>query len=166
MVVLLVRGELLRRYPRTLVYAAPGKIDGTNLTLDTGVPWTPPQFLIRLDARTTAFAYPLTKDDVHSDLPNGKAGWYFVFSEPVTGPRFNFDATPVATFQHWTDLDWGRIDPVRGFAIAGRDLAELPSDENAPGAPRWNNDACDMARIAFARPFRVGYHADELLPRG
>ena len=166
MVVLLVRGELLRRYPRTLVYAVPGKIDGTNLTLDTGVPWTPPQFLIRLDARTTAFAYPLTRDDVHSDLSNGKAGWYFVFSEPVTGPRFNFDVTPVATLQHWTDLDWGRVNPVRGFAIAGRDLAELPTDENAPGAPRWNNDACDMARIAFARPFRVAYHADELLPRG
>jgi hypothetical protein len=165
MVVLLVRGEVLRRYPRTIVYAAPGKIDGIRLTLDTSVQWAAPQFLIRLDARTTVFAYPLTVEDVHSDLSHGKAGSYFVFSEPVAGPRFRFDATPTQDFQHWSDLDWRRVNPVRGFAIAGRDLAALPSDENASGSPRWNNDACDMARIAFARPFRVGFHADELLAR-
>jgi hypothetical protein len=166
MVVLLVRGEVLRRYPRTIVYVAPGKIDAGHLTLDTAVAWAAPQFLLRLDARTTAFAYALTVEDVHSDLPNGKAGMYFVFSEPVTGPRFNFDVTPLPRFEHWTDLDWRRVNPVRGFAIAGRDLAETPSAENAPGSPRWNHDSADMARIAFARPFRVGFHADELLARG
>jgi hypothetical protein len=165
MVVLLVRGEVLRRYPRTIVYAAPGKVDGDHLTLDTSVAWTPPQFLIKLDAKTTAFAYPLTEPDVHSQLPD-KAGWYFVFSEPVAGPRFNFDATPALNFQTWNDLDWGQVNPVRGFAVAGRDLGIVPPGEHDDGDAKWNNDACDLARIAFARPFRIAYHADELLARG
>jgi hypothetical protein len=164
MIVLLVRGEVLRRYPRTIVYAAPGKIDGDSLALDTSVPWTPPLFPMRIDATTTAFAYPLTEQVVHSDLANGKAGWYFVFSEPVTGPRFNFDETSRGPLEHWTDLDWDNVPQARGFAIAGAELAP-PAGEAAPGSPRWNKDAADTVRIAFARPFRVGYHADELLPR-
>jgi hypothetical protein len=162
MIVLLVRGEVLRRYPRTIVFAAPGRIDGNSLTLDTSAPWTAPQFLLRLGATTTAFAYPLTAAQVHSDLSNGVAGWYFVFSEPVTGPRFKFGATASGSLQRWTDLDWDHVPQSRGFAIAGLDLAP-PSQETAPTSPRWNNDAADMGRIAFARPFRVGYHADELL---
>ncbi|HVN82610.1 MAG TPA: hypothetical protein VMW38_26740, partial [Terriglobia bacterium] len=165
MVVVLVRGEVLRRYPRTIVYAAPGRIDGTRLTLDTSVPWTAPQFLLRLDATTTVFAFPLTVAQVHSDLPNGKAGYYFVFSEPVTGPRFNFDVSTPEPFEHWTDLGWDRVPQARGFAVAGLDLAP-PSLETGPNSPRWNRDSADTARIAFARPFRVGYHADELLGGG
>jgi hypothetical protein len=164
MMVLLVRGEVLRRYPRTIVYAAPGRIDGGKLALDTSVAWIPPLFPLHIDATTTAFAYALTEETVHSDLANGKAGWYFVFSEPVMGPRFNFDATARGPLQQWTDLDWDSVPQARGFAIAGASLAPPPG-EAAPGSPRWNSDAADIARIAFGRPFRVGYHADELLPK-
>jgi hypothetical protein len=161
MVVLLVRGEVLRRYPRTIVYAAPGRIDGDGkLTLDTSVQWTAPQFLLRLDSTTTAFAYPLTEAVVR-----GIPGFYFVFSEPVTGPRFKFNEASGNPFDHWTDLGWDLVIPAsqnRGFAIAGVDVTP-PSQETDPSSPRWNKDAADIARIAFARPFRVGYHADELL---
>jgi hypothetical protein len=162
MVVLLVRGELLHRYPSTIVYAAPGVIAGGALGLNTAVDWTPPQFLIKLDGRTTAFAYPLKRTDIQSNIPAGNAGYYFVFSEPITGPRFRFSPTPAADLQLWSDLDWGTVPQARGFAVAGLDLAPPPG-ENAAGAARWNNDSADAARIAFARPFRVGYHADELL---
>jgi hypothetical protein len=162
MVVLLVRGELMHRYPNTIVYAAPGVINGNALGLNTAVDWTPPQFLIKLDGRTTAFAYPLKRTDIQSNIPAGNAGYYFVFSEPITGPRFRFAATPTDPLQLWSDLDWGAVPQARGFAVAGADLTP-PSLETGPGAARWNNDSADTARIAFARPFRIGYHADELL---
>ncbi len=165
MLVLLVRGEVLRRYPRTIVYAAPGIIVPgiiETLGLNTAVDWTAPQFLLRLDSKTTAFAYPLTRDDVHSNIPAGKAGMYFVFSEPVMGPRFNFDEPSATPPADWTDLDWGRVPTARGFAIAGSDIAQPPPD-NGPDPRQWNRDAADIARIAFARPYRVGFHADELL---
>ena len=164
MLVLLVRGEVLRRFPRTIVYAAPGMIAGDKLTLNTGAAWTPPQFLLRLDGKTTAFAYPLKRSDVQSDIPAGNAGMYFVFSEPVTGPRFNFDEPSSNPPQQWTDLDWSRVPSSRGFAVAGMDFAPPPL-ENQAGSPRWNRDSADIARIAFARPFRVGFHADELLAK-
>jgi hypothetical protein len=162
MVVLLVRGEILRRYPRTIAYAAPGKIDGDHLALDTAADWLSPLFLLPLDAKTTAFAYALGPGDVHSNIPAGNAGRYFVFSEPVTGPRFNFDVPGQGPAQRWTDLDWDSVPTSRGFAIAGADLAPPPLEGGAD-SPRWNTDAADTARIAFARPFRIAYHADELL---
>jgi hypothetical protein len=162
MLVLLVRGEVLRRYPRTIAYAAPGIITDGKLGLNTGVDWTPPLFLLPLDGKTTAFAYPLAAGDVRSDIPNGKAGSYFVFSEPVTGPRFKFAASAPSPPQVWNDVDWGSVPTSRGFAVAGVDLAP-PPQENGPDSARWNRDAADMARIAFARPFRIAYHADELL---
>jgi hypothetical protein len=162
MVVLLVRGELLHRFPSLIVYAAPAQISGGALTLNNDVPWTAPQFLIKLDSRTTVFAYPLSRSTIASNIGLGQAGYYFVFSEPVTGPRFRFADTPTVPLELWSDLDWGTVPQSRGFAVAGVDLTP-PGQETGPGAARWNNDAADTARIAFARPFRVGYHADQLL---
>ena len=75
--VLLVRGEILRRFPRTVAYAAPGRIDGDKPTLDDSIPWTPPEFVLKLDSNTTAFAYPLTEQQVRSDFANQNAGFYF-----------------------------------------------------------------------------------------
>ena len=162
LIVFVVRGDLIHRYPRMIVYAAPAKIAGTAVTLDADSAWPAPQFALKLDDRTTAFAYNLNPADIKSDLPNLKPGYYFVFSEPLTGPRFDFGATPADQFQQWTDLDWSRVPQSRGFAVAGTDLAPPPG-ENLPTSPRWNNDAADIARIAFARPYRVGFHADGLL---
>ena len=157
LIVLLARGELLHRYPRMIVYAVPGMpgADGVTVTLNAGGTWTPPQFALRLDERTTAFAYQLDQAAI-----SGKPGYYFVFSEPVTGPRFNFDEPSASPPQQWTDLDWSHVPQARGFAIAG---ASLPTPPQEGSTAAWNKDAADIARIAFARPYRVGFHADELL---
>lgn len=165
MLVLLVRGEVLQRYPQTMVYAAPGIINGTSLTLDTNsADWVSPEFLMRIDAKTTALAFPLTVDAVKSNFPAGIGGYYFVFSEPVSGPRFNFDVNSSVPLQHWNDLGWDQAPQARGFAVAGQNLAIAPPAlQSGVGDPRWNNDSADTARIAFAQPYRVGYHADQLL---
>jgi hypothetical protein len=153
--ILLVRGELLHRYPRLIVHVTPSKAVAGAIPFDEDEDhWTPPDFALRLDDRTTAFAY---------NLPDPR-GVYFVFSEPTTGPRFNFDDPPDPSKQpplkSWTDLDWGRVPMKRGFAFAGLPPIVEPLDKETAN---WNTDAADIARIAFARPFRVAYQADKLL---
>jgi hypothetical protein len=159
MTVLLVRGELLHRYPRSIVHLAPGlpSKDGPPPLDMNEDHWKPPVFALRLDDRTTAFAYNVPPDKI-----SGKPGFYFVFSEPITGPRFNFDAVPTTPMKVWNDLDWDSVKDSRGFAFAGTAPKREPPNENKKGAD-WNRDAADIARIAFAQPFRVAYHADELL---
>jgi len=163
MAVLLVRGELMRRFPGTVPYAAPGVMANGVPTLAPDGNWTPPQFAIRVDASSALFAYPLSEAMLRSNRAAGQAGWYLVFSEPATRPRFNFDDPPDRPLNLWTDLGWNQLPQSRGFAIASTPLAKPPG-ENAPDAPLWNHDAADMARIAVARPVRVAFHADELLP--
>jgi hypothetical protein len=159
--VLLVRGELVHRYPRLMVYATPGKLNG-QITVPDPDPGKQlgPDFVLRLDDRTTAFAFNLTDDQVR-----GKPGFYFVFSEPITGPRFNFDEPSPnhKPINIWSDLSWDDVSHPQGFAIAGADLAVQPLN---PQGAKWNTDASNAARIAFARPFQVAYHADELLAPG
>lgn len=170
MVVLLARGEVLRRYPRTIVYAAPGRVEGARVTLDTAAEWIPPLFPLRLDARTTAFAFPLRPADLRSDISNARGGYYFVFSEPVTAPRFGFDQESTQPLRKWSDLNWRHVlEGSYPFARPRKSIA-IPPDEPRPPegealypAPQWDNDAADIARIAFAKPFRVVYHADVLL---
>lgn len=163
MAVLLVRGELMRRFPGTVPYAAPGVMANGVPTLDPNGNWTPPQFAIRIDPSSALFAYPFSEAMLRSNRAAGQAGWYLVFSEPATRPRFNFDDPPDRPLNLWTDLAWDQLPQSRGFAVAGAPL-DKPPGENAPDAPLWNHDAADMARIAVARPVRVAFHADELLP--
>lgn len=164
MVVLLVRGELLRRFPQLIVYAAPAMIVNGVPTLNTDVRlWTAPIFLLPLDSKTTVFAYPFSPSEVHSNSSLGNAGMYFVFSEPVAGPRFNFDEPSASPPTQWTDLDWSRVPANRGFAVAGK-AVDPETLANLPASPSWNHDANDIARIAFARPYRVAFFADKLFP--
>jgi hypothetical protein len=153
--VFLVRGEIVHRYPRLMVYAVP-RIGQVPMPHPDPAKRIHPDFALRLDGRTTAFAYNLEPGKIA-----GKPGFYFVFSEPITGPRFNFDEdTPGQALKIWSDLQWKSVADLRGFAFAGNDLPVKPAD--TAGA-KWNADASNVARIAFARPFQIAFHADELL---
>ena len=159
-----------------IAHAAKGFVNGQTITLDENEQaWVPPDFALKLDDRTTAFAYDLSEDTIRSG-PKQPGGYFFVFAEPITGPRFNFDVGPVPDIEipankllSWTDLDWARVPQARGFALAGGDLPtpqppQSPSFKNFSVPGSWKRDAADIARIAFAQPFRVAFHADELLP--
>ena len=163
--VLLVRGELLHRFPRMIVHAAP--VTGQGVAPDPDqANWKPPSFVLPLDDRTTAFAYDLDPEDLRSS--GAKQGYYFVFSEPVTGPRFNFDLEGGdGRLKHWSDLTWAQVPKSQHnseFAKAGAPLALTPQTSDDPQAAVWNHDAADVARIAFDKPVRVAFRADDLLP--
>jgi hypothetical protein len=159
--VLLVRGELLHRFPRTVVQAAP--VIGAKPDPDQGN-WKQP-FVMPLDDRTTAFAYDLDPEDLRSD--GAKQGYFFVFSEPVTGPRFNFDLEGGGGLRHWSDLTWEQVPRSQHnseFAKAGSTLALTPLTSDDPQHAIWDHDAADIARIAFDKPVQVAFRADDLLP--
>lgn len=121
-VVLVVRGELLRRYPETTIYATKAKSvarrDGTGTAR---VPEWPtaeetesevddtyhrfPIFRGELDPDVTFLGFDLTPeeatgeeettavvDDPNSDAPTDDLGWFFVLEEPPGEVRFGLDA--------------------------------------------------------------------------
>jgi hypothetical protein len=161
--VLLVRGDLLRRYPNAVVYATPSKadrrLDENPATIKL------PVFGGQLGTDVTFVGFDLTVEDVEVE-----PGWFFVIQEQPTEPRFGLDVPdpdgdPALT--RWSDLTWGHagVAPgghllIAGSPLDGRNLPLAPAP--APSA-RFPTNSAHVAAITFQRPFRAAIHSSDVL---
>ncbi|MBT2213515.1 hypothetical protein [Actinomadura sp. NEAU-AAG7] len=162
---LLVRGEVLRRFPGTVVHAVQAAEDG-SVPPDGAGTWFPPTFTVPADESTSLYAFETpTREQAAA------GGWLFVIREPMHGTRFGFDdeaSGPRPPLALWSDLTWADV-PVdgRGFLVPRSVGGRPPTPERENGTdPAWGRDAADIARIAFQRPFQLAYRAEEMLPGG
>ena len=163
--VLLVRAELLGRYPQTEVFAAPAQESAAGLTVSQDPEaWKAPLFTIPVDATTTAFAFDIDADELQAAARAGAPGWFFVFQEHAYRLRFGFDDTPSAQFVTWDDLSWPQVMDGRGFASA-QIIVPQPQQAQGEEDPHWGRDAADTARAAVRRPVRVAIHSSALVGR-
>jgi hypothetical protein len=183
-VVLLVKGEVLRRFPNTLVYAVRTVIgDDGRRTLGDEEAF--PVFEGRLDPDISFFGFDLLPDQVRGDPdPSRDQGWYFVLQEQPTEPVFGLDPDDgrYAAFPtSWNDLNWAQLaesGPALA-ALAYIDLdAQLPDTTTvvpAAGEPplAWHaesgrgavgSNSSDLAYVTLQRPFRVAVHGSDMLP--
>jgi hypothetical protein len=161
-VVLFVRGTVVRRFPQMVVAAAPRQgLEDLNQ-------WRKPFFVIPVDPQTAAYAFKIGEDEVQEvDPGSGRSKWFFVFQEHGYRIRFGFDEpeVPAVALAAWNDLSWDGVptQPGRpGFAFAGTPLGQ-PPNEQAAGDPIWGHGSADVARIAFQQPVRVFRSARTLL---
>jgi hypothetical protein len=189
MLILVIRGRLLLRYPHTAVYAAKAvptlDANGSPVLGPDGAPVPTigtqelyPEFRGIIDPDVSYLGFDLTLDDARG--VNGELGWFFVIQEQPTAPRFGLDepADPPSpgTLMSWSDLDWSDIIPAgadltkvryAGVAgpLAGAQAVTLPvlSGRAQPTAT-WGADAAQMAAITYQRPMRVAIHARTALP--
>jgi hypothetical protein len=172
--VLVIRGELLKRYPNTLIFAQkaiPGSSeDGADIDLnltDTTFPKEVKFPLYRADASPDIkfFGFALTIGQAKgTELTPGftdNLGWFFVIQEVPGEPRFGMDVTYGNPAQaHWEDLAWTNFaDPNMGFISAAKHPALNVADDNS----RWGKDSASMAYILFRKPAMVAVHASEML---
>ncbi len=175
--VLLVRGELLRRYPTAVIYAMKAR-------------WDP--VMGRRDLEESTVLLPLFRGTLPQDVvfvgfdlepeaargvPDGTGdqGWFFVVQEQPSEPRFGFDdadAFAPAAPTGWSDLSWGHfaVDAAGFDALAYLDLdvdpPHWPWTFDGTGDPprRWRTRAADMAVATLQQPVRVAVHASRMLP--
>jgi hypothetical protein len=214
--VLVLKGELLRKYPNTVIYATKAVwnekrlgSDGEEVPANTlreedvdadGRPRErkDPVFVGALGRDTVFLGFDLDTEaalgpvDEHGvPIPGGSGGdrdggWFFVFEEAPTGPRFGLDigrrnqaGAPVngaPTF--WRNASWYHqvesADALAGLSHAeatGRlagGRARWYDDPEAPAGGQfeeaWGTDAAAMARITFQRPVRMLVHGSAMLP--
>jgi len=180
--VLLVRGELLRRYPNTLVYAVKAKRGGQKR--DLGTEEKHPVFRGTLKPDVTFFGFELTTDEAKGGTGYlGDPGWFFVLQEQPTEPRFGLDIEEPAKFgtvaQSWNDLSWAHLaadaDALEQLTYVDLTSA-LPNTaqaENtspavvwhvAPAAAGRGSRASDLAYITLQLPVRIAIHGSRMLP--
>lgn len=183
--VLVIKGELLRRYPRTSIYAVPGKWQDGARWEDEAEEHLYPTFVGSLseDVVFMGFTFPSGVDlelDVigSADPADGRAGWFFAFEQPPTEPRFGLDqgteADAGTTPSLWKDLSWYHVladaestaSHVDLDTMATSGALDQPYDDagdNSGWTEAWAVDAAGMARITFQRPVRMLVHASEML---
>jgi hypothetical protein len=135
-VVLVIRGELLKKYPTAVVYAhkaAWTEIDGkpevheprSLANAEEGDKDKPdrayvrtPMYSAKVDPDIYFFGFDLTVKEVSGESQpetpsNDNAGWFFVIKERAGEPRFGFDipATDGSAnkFVTWNDMDWSDV---------------------------------------------------------
>lgn len=175
--VLIIHGELLRRYPDTRIYAVKAKWgpDDTRVEDDSVAP-KDPLFLGTLDRGTVFLGFELTEEEaLGSTTPGEDAGWFFVFEEQASGPRFGLDVGEEdhsgTTPSTWADLSWAHqvssydaLDDLDHVAISGPMSGETLNYDDGEFSASWGDDAAEMARITYQRPARMLVHASAMLP--
>jgi hypothetical protein len=151
-VVLVIRGELLKKYPTAAVYAhkadwSPDEAGNPDPTRERRLadlshvsdPAHPPTDLVKLpryEAKVEPDIYLLGFDlttPVALGDPPKDAGWFFVIKERPGDPRFGADLDKNAEIEVWNDLAWPDVDPA-GSGFIKLDPTTVV-DLGAPGAP-------------------------------
>jgi hypothetical protein len=140
--VLLVRGELFKRYPNAIVYA--GKAtrlpDGTRVLDKTDERY--PLFRATLSPDMTFLGFNLTAADARGGTTTSPDGFFFVFQEQPSEPRFGLEPTPdISPVPHWADLAWTNFGP--------------PNATPPPPAPTAPSSGNSRAAILAHNPWRL-----------
>ena len=184
--VLIIRGELLKKYPNTVIFAQHATdVDGLRepdwLTATEGQ--NPPSTKTRTPLYQAHpeddlffFGFDLTIDEVKGT--NGDPGWYFVLEERPGEARFGLELTPATPIETFDDLCWndaktgiapGQFLPAGSLGAVG---LSAPPATDKPKLDQYNDDervdpaSASSARWAYLllrQPVMVAIHADEML---
>lgn len=180
-IVLLVRGDLLRRYPRASIFMVRAEwknglrnpVDVTPASVAQQVLY--PLFHGELPPDITFLGFQIGADEAIGDEDPGKnlPGWFIVIQQQPTEPRYGLDeseATSGSEKWTWRDLAWPHVmlTHENGYIRLGEGGAGLDFPGHAQKGPngetwKWNSDSAQMTCITLQGPVRVAVHASDLL---
>ncbi|MBZ5506657.1 MAG: hypothetical protein LAO78_14455 [Acidobacteriia bacterium] len=177
MIVLALRGDLLNRYPRAIIYSVQAQWSSVAADAQRTLGTTElyPMFRVTRAPDITLLGFALTAQqargaDVPSaatgapSTPSNDAGWFFVLQEQPTEPRFGLDAAADNLFgampAQWSDLSWAHL---AANAAALRQLTHASVNGRLTGlilgSATWGKNSAHMAFIVRQSPFRMAVHA-------
>jgi len=178
--VLIVRAELLRRYPNTIVYAvqAQWNADGSRSIPKNNPVELHPDFLGSLGVGAGFWGFKLTTGEARgaSSPQAGPAGWYFILQEHSSEPRFGLEpvgttfATAPDSWQKlaWSDLAADSTSLVQlqyiDLGAALPDISSLVDSKHARWRVADGSRASDLAYITYREPVRLLVHASRMIP--
>jgi hypothetical protein len=177
--VLVVRGDLLKKYPTAVVYAQQAKWitddQGRKVrVLDESNPAQlikTPIFKAEIDPDVRFLGFDLTSSKVKGDPDPtvDNPGWFFVIQERPGEPRFGLDdlsdESP-ATPSNWNELAWEHLAQAQTLGCVDFDV-NVPNDSaiTTPDSQfKWGRNGADMAYILYQVPVMVAFHAADMLP--
>jgi hypothetical protein len=174
--VLVIRGELLKRYPNTIIFAQKAVAGGQGKPpvidqdlSDTEFPKEVkfPLYKAECSPDIKFFGFDLTIDQARGTAPSDgfpgdTLGWFFVIQEIPGEPRFGMDVTHVTDSSglNWDSLSWedfANPDAMKFISVGVKPTLPFPNPSY------WGADSADMAYILFRKPSMVAVHATDML---
>ncbi|MDQ6688611.1 MAG: hypothetical protein M3Z50_13615 [Actinomycetota bacterium] len=165
-VVLLVRGELLRRFPDAMVLAMRADHrDATGHPVFSDVTRDPSSqaavlFHGHLPPDTTLVGFDLTADMVRAE------DWWFVIAEHPTAPRFGLAESRGVPLSRdsvaWSDLPAAEGNSGQPVFLSALSQVDVPDQDPAPPVT-WGRDAGTGAHLLLRNPVRAAFDARKLL---
>jgi hypothetical protein len=163
--VLLIRGELLRRYPNSVIYAVAAKREQDQLELSAPAVESHPIFRGTLKPDVTFLGFALTEKEAIAD-----PGWFFVIQEQPTEPRFGMDvanfAKPLPDLETWNDLSWRHLANTEAELKALSHASTKTTLPDVVDKAKWGKNSAHQAYITLQRPVRIAIHAKEMIKQG
>jgi hypothetical protein len=177
-VVLVVRGDLLKKYPTVVIYAQKAmwtQENGTNVrVLDEREPAENikhPIFKAEIEPDIRFLGFQLEKKEAKGspDFATNDPGWFFVLQQRPGEPRFGLDnrsPDSTETPTNWNEVAWEHLSNFQTL-----DFVDFTA--HAPAGPMtdppdnqfvWGRNAADMAYIFYQVPVMVAFHAADMLP--
>jgi hypothetical protein len=177
--VLVVRGDLLKKYPTAVIYAQQAKwskdehgrdirvLDESNPSLTI----KNPIFKAEIEPDMRFLGFDLTKSMAKGNKNPQVAdpGWFFVIQERPGEPRFGLDnlsGESLAAPTDWNQLTWehlGNLDTL-SFVDTNTIINTNFAISSTDAGFHWGRNAADMAYILYQVPVMVAYHAGDMLP--
>jgi hypothetical protein len=167
--VLLIRGELLRRYPDTVIYAKKAVMSGTRRVPGGSEKY--PLFRGSLEPDVTFLGFDLSRKQALGE--GSDPGWFFILQEQPSAPRFGLDkadgfAGTIAKPATWSDLSWGHLaadqaefDRLSHVPAEGA-LPDTSGITQPPGIV-WGKNAAHLAYATYQQPVRIAIHAGDMI---
>ena len=150
--VLVIRGELLKKFPNTLIYMVRGKFEPEENAADPGsririladeteANIKMPIFKANVNPDITFIGFDITDQEAAGDLAEDgtdDAGWFFIIKERPGEIRFGLDIDSdevpdtFAEIAEWDDLSWNHLTTQDGEYI---NILDLPEESRVIGQP-------------------------------
>jgi hypothetical protein len=170
--VLVVRGELLKRYPTAVIYAHRARwqeaggmlqrvLDDPGVAADANPPRSTvrtPLYEARVEPDIVFLGFDLTVEEAVGD-PEGtdreRAGWFFVIKERPGEPRFGLGVERGEAVHLWSDLAWDDVAPglrpgqPLPVGPATRTIALAPPPPSVPADDPRRDQASDDRHVRW-----------------
>jgi hypothetical protein len=172
MTAVVVRGDLVRRYPSAHWFLQPAEIDGDGVRSPVEGACVEVSFLGALDAQTSVYGFDLTPDDVRGAGTRAKPGYYIGVEEAAGEARFGLNPAKASHFgdragdpRSWDGLAWSHLAPTQADldALTHARATGTEIDGLTIRGTTWGRNAAHQARATWQRPFRMLMHAETLI---
>jgi hypothetical protein len=159
MLVVVIRGELLKKYPNTLIYFQEAKWDPEDekkRTLDNSKEPVLAEFMAKITSDIHILGFNIDTDDARG--LNNDLGSYLVLQEPPAENKFGMDISSTK-YESWMDLAWDQFKDSTEYIK----VTDFTKTKKIFDGVKWGKNSNHMAYILNQRPFKLGIHAEKLI---